>query len=59
MNAFHSKKHNSIKQEIYARLLFYNFFERIIRKTRPKISKHKSKYEYQINFIRAFHIIRD
>ena len=29
LNDFHSKKHNSIKQEIYARLLFYDFSERI------------------------------
>ena len=58
LNAFHSKKHNSIKQEIYARLLFYNFSERIMRQIKPKESKNGRKYIYQINFTRAFHNIR-
>lgn len=57
LNALHSKKRKLIKQEIYARLLLYNFSQRIISKV--KISeKYKHKYEYQINFTRAFHIIR-
>ncbi|MFR7590899.1 MAG: IS4 family transposase [Longibaculum sp.] len=59
LNAFHSKKHNSIKQEIYARLLFYNFSERIMRHVKPKASRRKRKYSYQINFTRAFHNIRE
>lgn len=57
LNALHSKKRKLIQQEIYARLLLYNFSQRIIDKV--KISeKYKHKYEYQINFTRAFHIIR-
>lgn len=59
LNAFHSKKHNSIKQEIYARLLFYNFSERMMRQVKPKKSKRKRIYSYQINFTRAFHNIRE
>ena len=59
LNAFHSKKHNSIKQEIYARLLFYNFSERIMRQVKPKQGKKERKYSYQINFTRAFHNIRE
>lgn len=58
LNAFHSKKHNSIKQDIYARLSFYNFSERIMRKVKPKQSKKKCIHKYQINFTRAFHSIR-
>lgn len=58
LNAFHAKKNESIKQEIYARLLFYNFSERIMRAVSPKISKRDRKYKYQINFTRAFHNIR-
>ena len=56
MNAFHAKNRNSIKQEIYARILLYNLSERIIRKVKPKkVKNRKKKYLYQINFTRAFH----
>ena len=51
------KKRESIKQEIYARLLLYNFSQRIVQKI--KIDKKKRKYTYQVNFTRAFHIIRE
>lgn len=57
LNAFHAKKRNLIKQEIYARLLLYNFCERIVRKI--KIPKKNAKYQYQINFTRSFHILRE
>ncbi len=58
MNGFHAKKRESIKQEIYAKLVFYNFSERIIRKVKPKRSKKDRKYLYAINSTRAFHNIR-
>lgn len=58
MNAFHCKNRESIKQEIYARLLFYNFSQRIIRKVRPRQVKKSAKYIYQINCTQAFHNIR-
>lgn len=57
LSALHSKKRELIKQEIYARLLLYNFSQRIIQKI--KIDKKKRKYTYQVNFTRAFHIIRE
>ena len=57
LSALHSKKGESIKQEIYARLLLYNFSQRIVQKI--KIDKKKRKYTYQVNFTRAFHIIRE
>ena len=57
LNAFHAKKRKLIKQEIYARLIIYNMSQRVIRKV--KISNNKTKYLYQINFTRAFHIIRE
>lgn len=57
LNAFHSKKREFIKQEIYARLILYNFCERIIKKI--IIPKKKRKYDYQVNFTRSFHIIRE
>ena len=57
LSALHSKKRESIKQEIYARLLLYNFSQRIVQKI--KIDKKKRKYTYQVNFTCAFHIIRE
>ena len=57
LNAFHAKKRNSIKQEIYARLILYNFCERVVRNI--KIKDTKRKYEYQINFTNAFRILRE
>ena len=58
LNIFHSKKNNLIKQEIYARLIFYNFSERIMQQVKPKKGKKGRKYPYQINATRAFHNIR-
>ena len=57
LSALHSKKRELIKQEIYARLILYNFSQRVIQKIQLK--KQKRKYIYQVNFTRAFHIIRE
>ena len=57
LNAFHSKKRELIKQEIYARLTLYNLCQRIVQKV--KIKKVNTKYTYQVNFTRCFHIIRE
>ena len=57
LNAFHAKKRELIKQEIYARLILHNFCERIIRKI--EIPKKERKYQYQVNFTRSIHILRD
>lgn len=57
LNAFHAKKRKSIQQEIYARLIIYNLSQRVIQEI--KVPKKKAKYLYQINFTRAFHIIRE
>lgn len=56
MNAFHSKRRDLIKQEILIKILFYNFSERVIQNIKPK--QKKRKYKYQLNFTRAFHLIR-
>lgn len=57
LNALHAKKRKLIQQEIYARLLLYNFSQRIVQDIKiPK--KDKRKYKYQVNFTRSFHIIR-
>lgn len=57
LSALHSKKRELIKQEIYARILLYNFSQRIVQKI--KTVKQNTKYVYQVNFTRAFHIIRE
>lgn len=57
LSALHSKKRELIKQEIYARLLLYNFSQRIVQNINVK--KKKTKYAYQVNFTRAFHIVRE
>lgn len=56
LNTLHSKKRNLIQQEIYAKLLLYNFCRRITQEV--EIKEKKRKYEYQLNFVRAYHFIR-
>lgn len=57
LNALHSKKRKLIQQEIYARMILYNFCQRIVQEIKiPK--KDNRKYEYQVNFTRSFHILR-
>ena len=43
LSAFHAKNRNSIKQEIYAKLLFYNFSEKLIRSIKPRKAKKERK----------------
>lgn len=57
MNAFHCKKREFVYQEIFARIILYNFSERIVQKIVLKNNK-KRKYTYKINFARAFRICR-
>lgn len=57
LNALHSKKRKLIQQEIYARIILYNFCQRIIRDIKMP-HRDKRKYEYQVNFTRSFHILR-
>lgn len=54
---FHSKKVEFIFQEIYARLIMYNYFELIISET--VIQKKQRKHDYIINFSVAAHICRE
>jgi len=53
---FHSKKQEYIIQEIYARLIMYNFAEMII--SHVVISQTDTKHSYQVNFTIAIHICR-
>ena len=55
---FHSKKPDYIKQEIWARLILYNFCEAITTRTVLRQSNRKRKHSYQLNYTRAIHICR-
>ena len=55
---FHSRKLDYIKQEIWARLVLYNFCEAITTRTVTQISRRPRKHHYQLNYTRAIHICR-
>ena len=56
LNNFHSKKREHILQEIFARIILYNFVEAVVSKI--VISKTKKKHDYQVNFANAVHVCR-
>ena len=55
---FHSKKIDFIMQEIWARLVLYNFCEAIATRTVMHQSNRKRIHSYQMNYTRAIHICR-
>jgi len=57
LNFFHSRKEITTLQEIYARMLVFNFSKNIILHT--KVDSNHKKYVYQINFRRAVTILRN
>ena len=54
--SFHSKKVEHITQEIFARLVMYNFCELITMHV--VIQQKETKYIYQVNFTRAIQVCR-
>lgn len=56
LTSFHSKKRVYIEQEIWARLLLYNFCEVIT--AQAAIEKCTPKYDYQVNYTFAIHVCR-
>lgn len=56
LSSFHAKKREYIIQEIWARLILYNFCEIIT--THVSIRKCTKKHNYQINYTFAIHICR-
>ena len=54
--SFHSKKVEHITQEIFARLVMYNFCELITMHV--VIQQKETKYSYQVNFTRAIQVCR-
>ena len=55
---FHAKKEEFIIQEIYARLVMYNFYERITKSVVIKQDENR-KWTYQVNFTMGIHICID
>ena len=55
---FHSKKTDYIKQEIWARLVLYNFCEAITTRTIMRQSNRRRKHSFQLNYTRAILICR-
>ena len=53
---FHSKKREHIDQEVFARIIMYNFAEMIT--THVVISQADTKYAYQVNFTVAIHVCK-
>ena len=58
LNYYHSKKTDSIIQEIYSRMVMYNFCQLITSRVDVKRSKKGRKYAYRINFSQAVQICR-
>ncbi len=56
LTCFHSRKADYIKQEIWARMVLYNFCETIT--TQVSIEKKDTKYDYQLNYTVAIYICR-
>lgn len=56
LTSFHSKKGEFITQEIWARLILYNFCEIIT--SHVVINKCTQKHIYQVNYTFAIHICR-
>lgn len=56
LTAFHAKKREYIMQEIWARVILYNFSEIIVGQITNE--KHTKKYTYQTNYTLAMQICR-
>ena len=55
---FHTKKHDSVLQEIFARIIMYNFCERITMHVVIDNDKGR-KWQYQANYTMGLHICID
>ncbi|MBU5444788.1 IS4 family transposase [Paenibacillus sp. MSJ-34] len=53
---FHAKRQESITQEIFARMIMYNFAEMIT--SHVVISQMDKRHQYQVNFTVAVHVCR-
>lgn len=56
LSSLHAKKVKYIYQEVFARIILYNFCQLIT--TKVAVKKAKAKHAYQINYTRAIHLCR-
>ena len=56
LTSFHARKAKFIRQEILARIVMYNFCERIMAKAVIYVGKRK--HTYQINYTMGFYVCR-
>lgn len=57
LNYFHSYKNENLYQEIYAKIILYNFIAYIIN--RVTVPRKDTKYEYKLSFSDAIYLCRD
>lgn len=57
LNYFHGKKEELVLQEIYSRVIMFNFCQTITKEIKPK--KEKKKWKYNVNFKRAAAVCRE
>jgi len=57
LNNFHSKKQEHIIQEIFARIIMYNFVEMVA--SHAVIPKMNKRHLHQVNFTAAMHVCRN
>jgi Transposase DDE domain. len=56
LTSFHAKKRDSVIQEVFARMIMYNFTEMIT--SQVVISQMAKQHQYQVNFTVAVHVCR-
>jgi hypothetical protein len=56
LTSFHAKRRESIIQEIFARMIMYNFAEMMT--SHVVISQMEKRHQYQVNFTVAVHVCR-
>jgi hypothetical protein len=56
LTSFHAKRQESITQEIFARMIMYNFAEMIT--SHVVISQMDKRHQYQVNLMVAVHVCR-
>lgn len=60
LNGFHSKKREYIEQEIWAKLILYNYSEAVAMRinVERKTQERKSKHIYELNYTTAMYLCR-
>ena len=59
MVRFHSKNREFIKQEIYARMIMYNYTSLLTKWADKKMDRRNTKWKYAVSFSNAVSVARD